>query len=121
MFQIITLFYYKLARFNRGKIIMSEKKDNWKAFGKNTGKAFANFGKAIADTAKVVVGNDENKKEENGKTKLSNDWAKTGKGFGEAGKSLGTAIAETFKDDEKKQEETEVADEVVDDNNEVYK
>lgn len=85
---------------------MSEKKENWKTFGKNTGKAFASFGKAVADTTKVVVGNEENKKEENGKTKLGNDWTETGKGFGEAGKSLGTAIAETFKDDEKKKRQS---------------
>ena len=35
-------------------------KDRWKAFGKNTGNAFKNFGKAVATTAKVVVGKEEN-------------------------------------------------------------
>ena len=73
------------------------KKQKWKAFGKNTGQSFKNFGLAMAQTAKIVVGKEENDVEDNGKTKLRNAWTKTGKGFGKAGSSLGTAAAGTFK------------------------
>ena len=76
------------------------RKEKWKSFGKNTGNAFKNFGKAIAETAKVAVGKDDNDVEENGKTKLRNAWSKTGKGFGEAGTSLGKAATVTVKGDE---------------------
>ena len=75
------------------------KKDKWKAFGKNTGNAFKNFGQAIATTAKVVIGNEKNEVDENGDSKLGKAWKKTGKGFGEAGSSLGTAAAGTFQED----------------------
>lgn len=78
---------------------MGQKKENWKTFGKNTGNAFANFGKAMATTAKVVFCDEDNSKEENGHTKLGNAWANTGKGFGKAGKSLGKATVETFEED----------------------
>ena len=71
-------------------------KEKWKAFGKNTGQAFKNFGQAVAKTANIVVDNEQNDVEDNGKTKLRNTWTKTGKGFGEAGSSLGKAAASTF-------------------------
>ncbi len=70
------------------------RKESWKKFGKNTGNAFKNFGKSIATTAKIVLG-DEEKVDEQGNSKLKQTWSKTGKGFGEAGKSLGEAAEET--------------------------
>jgi len=70
-------------------------KKKWKRFGKSTGQAFANFGKSVAKTAKVAFGDDENKREENGRTEIANAWANTGKSFGEAGKSLGKAAQGT--------------------------
>ena len=70
-------------------------KDKWKKFGKNTGSAFSNFGKAIAKTAKVAFTDDENCLEENGHSELGNAWRETGKSFGEAGKSLGKAAQGT--------------------------
>lgn len=85
------------------------KKEKWKAFGKNTGKAFKNFGQAIATTAKVVVGNEKNEVDENGDSKLGKAWKKTGKGFGEAGSSLGTAAAGTFQEDKEEGIEKEGA------------
>ena len=82
-------------------------KKKWKRFGKDTGKAFTNFGKSVAKTAKVVFADDENVREENGKTQIANAWAETGKSFGRAGKSLGKAaqgtaqkVVGTEKDDE---------------------
>ena len=76
--------------------------ESWKSFGKNVGKAFKNFGKAMATTAKVVVGDEENKVEEDGRSTLKHVWTDTGKGFGEAGKSLGHAAADTIDGGEKK-------------------
>ena len=70
-------------------------KEKWKTFGKNTGRAFTNFGKSMAKTAKVVFTNDENKIEENGHSELGNAWAETGKSFGRAGTSLGKAAQGT--------------------------
>ena len=70
-------------------------KKKWKRFGKATGEAFTNFGKSVAKTAKVVFADDENKREDNGKTEIRNAWTKTGKSFGEAGKSLGKAAQGT--------------------------
>ena len=64
---------------------MSAKKE-WKKFGKNTGRAFTNFGKAVATTLDVVVNPDDNTVNEDGETKLRESWKKTGKGFGEAEK-----------------------------------
>ena len=68
-------------------------KERWKLTGKNTGKAFANFGKAFGKTMKTVFTDDENMIEANGHTEVSNAWRETGKSFGEAGKSLGKAFA----------------------------
>ena len=79
-------------------------KEKWKTFGKSTGQAFKNFGKAMATTAKVVVGKEKNDEEENGKSKLKNAWTKTGKGFGKAGSNLGKAAAGTFQSDEPSKE-----------------
>jgi len=89
------------------------RKESWKNFGKNTGNAFKNFGKAVAQTAKIAVGKDNNDVEENGKSKLRNAWTKTGKGFGTAGKSLGTAAKTTVKGDEKV-DSKESTDEIID-------
>lgn len=81
-------------------------KEKWKEFGKDTGKAFANFGKSMGKTAKVAFTDDENKVEENGHTELGNSWHETGKSFGEAGKALGKAAQGTgqkiFGEEEKK-------------------
>ena len=81
------------------------RKESWKNFGKNTGNAFKNFGKAMAQTAKIAVGNENNDVEENGQSKLRNAWSKTGKGFGTAGKSLGKAAATTVTGDSEEKEE----------------
>ena len=78
---------------------MSSRKEKWKTFGKSTGQSFVNFGQAVAKTANIVVGNEKNDVEENGKTKLRNAWTKTGKGFGKAGSSFGKAMAGTFQSD----------------------
>ena len=71
-------------------------KDEWKSTGKNTGKAFANFGKALGKTMKTVFTDDENMIESNGHTEVSNAWRETGKAFGSAGKSFGKAVGDTF-------------------------
>ena len=71
-------------------------KDEWKNTGKNTGKAFANFGKALGKTMKTVFTDDENMIESNGHTEVSNAWRETGKAFGNAGKSFGKAMCDTF-------------------------
>ena len=70
-------------------------KDKWKVTGKNTGRAFANFGKALGKTMKTVFTDDENMIEANGHTEVSNAWREMGKSFGEAGKSFGQAMAGT--------------------------
>ena len=70
-------------------------KDKWKLTGKNTGRAFANFGKALGKTMKTVFTDDENMIEANGHTEVSNAWREMGKSFGEAGKSSGQAMAGT--------------------------
>lgn len=70
-------------------------KDKWKLTGKNTGRAFANFGKALGKTMKTVFTDDENMIEANGRTEVSNAWREMGKSFGEAGKSFGQAMAGT--------------------------
>ena len=70
-------------------------KDKWKDTGKNTGKAFANFGKALGKTMKTVFTNDENMIEANGHTEVSNAWRETGKSFGAAGKSFGKSMKGT--------------------------
>lgn len=70
-------------------------RDKWKESGKNIGKAFSNFGKAVATTAKVAVGKEDNTVNEDGKSKLRESWSKTGHGFGDAGKSLGKAAKGT--------------------------
>ena len=81
-------------------------KDEWKNTGKNTGKAFANFGKALGKTMKTVFTDDENMIESNGHTEVSNAWRETGKAFGSAGKSFGKAMGDTFTgSDEDKPEE----------------
>ena len=71
-------------------------KDEWKSTGKNTGKAFANFGKALGKTMKTVFTDDENMIESNGHTEVSNAWRETGKAFCSAGKSFGKAMGDTF-------------------------
>ena len=70
-------------------------KDKWKETGKNTGRAFANFGKALGKTMKVAFTDDENMIEANGHRETANAWRETGKAFGQAGKSLGKAAEGT--------------------------
>ena len=70
-------------------------KQKWKETGKNTGKAFSNFGKALGKTFKVAFTDDPNCIEANGHTETSNAWRETGKSFGEAGKSFGKAMEGT--------------------------
>ena len=84
-------------------------KDEWKNTGKNTGRAFANFGKALGKTMKTVFTDDENMIESNGHTEVSNAWRETGKAFGSAGKSFGKAVGDTFTgcDEDKPKEEPE--------------
>ena len=83
-------------------------KDKWKETGKNTGKAFANFGKDLGITMKVAFTDDENMIEANGHTETANAWKETGKAFGQAGKSFGKAAEGTVdkacgtEDEEKK-------------------
>ena len=80
-------------------------REKWKEFGKNTGAAFKNLGKALGDTGKVVLG-DENKSEDGTRTKTGESWSKVGHSFGEAGKSLGKAAVGTVeKVDEKLSED----------------
>ncbi|MBQ7249948.1 MAG: hypothetical protein IJS37_01165 [Bacilli bacterium] len=54
-------------------------KQKWKTFGKNTGQTFANFGRSVKTTARVVVGAEE-RVNENGESTLKTSWKKTGKG-----------------------------------------
>ena len=70
-------------------------KDEWKGFGKNTGKAFKNLGKALGKTAKVAFTDEPEVIEQNGHSEVGNAWRETGKSFGESGKSLGKAAKET--------------------------
>ncbi len=88
-------------------------KDEWKSTGKNTGKAFANFGKALGKTMKSIFSDDENMIEANGHTEVSNAWRETGKAFGSAGKSFGKAMGDTFAgcDEEPKEKPEEKAEE----------
>ena len=78
-------------------------KNKWKLAGKDAGKAFANFGKALGKTMKTTFTSDENMIEANGHTEVSNRWRETGKAFGEAGKAFGNALEGTgdkiFNDD----------------------
>ena len=78
-------------------------KEKWKLAGKDAGKAFANFGKALGKTMKTTFTSDENMIEANGHTEVSNRWRETGKAFGEAGKAFGDALEGTgdkvFNDD----------------------
>ena len=97
-------------------------KDKWKKAGKNIGGAFANFGKAVGTTAKVVVGK-ENNQNEDGSTKLKESWKKVGHGFGDAGKSLGQAAAGTaqkvFSDEEKNENEEKHSEDATENKEEV--
>ncbi len=72
-------------------------KDKWKKFGKSTGRAFANFGRSMKTTAKIILDEEENTVDENGESKLHKSWRTTGRGFGEAGTNLGKAAAGTAK------------------------
>ena len=78
-------------------------KNKWKLAGKDAGKAFANFGKALGKTMSTTFTSDENMIEANGHTEVSNRWRETGKAFGEAGKAFGDALEGTgdkvFNDD----------------------
>ena len=72
-------------------------KNKWKLAGKDTGRAFCNFGKALGKTMSTTFTDDENMLEANGHTEVSNRWRETGKSFGQAGKSFGNAMAGTGK------------------------
>lgn len=72
-------------------------RDKWKLAGKDAGKAFTNFGKALGKTMSTTFTSDENMIEANGHTEVSNRWRETGKSFGEAGKALGDACEGTGK------------------------
>lgn len=87
-------------------------KDKWKAFGKNTGQAFKNFGKSVATTARVVIGEEE-RVNQDGKSTLKESWATTGKGFGKAGTSLGKAAQSTAEKVVGEEEEKEEKEETV--------
>ena len=89
------------------------RKEKWKRFGKNTGKTAKDFAKAVVRTASVVVGNESNDVEENGKTKIRNAWSTTGKDFGETGTSLGKAISTTIKGEEETKVEPAPAEEKI--------
>ena len=86
-------------------------KDTWKKTGKSIGGAFKNFGKAMATTAKIAVGSEENDVQESGKTRLRESWTNVGHGFGDAGKNIGKAAQGTAQkvvgEDEEKKEEKE--------------
>ena len=71
-------------------------KEKWKQTGKNTGRAFGNFGKALGKTMKVAFTDDPNCIEVNGHTETANRWRETGKAFGEAGKDFGEAMEGTI-------------------------
>ena len=71
-------------------------KEKWKKTGKNTGKAFGNFGQALGKTMKVVFANDDNMIEANGHKEVANAWRKTGKSFGQAGKAWGKSAKGTL-------------------------
>ena len=93
-------------------------KDKWKNTGKSIGGAFKNFGKAVATTAKVAVGNEENEvNEETGKTTLRSAWTDVGHGFGDAGKSIGTSAKGTVDkvagNEEKEEKPTKPSEEEV--------
>ena len=72
-------------------------KQKWKLAGKDTGKAFTNFGRALGKTMSTTFTDDENMLEANGHTEVSNRWRETGKSFGQAGKSFGNAMKGTGK------------------------
>lgn len=99
--------------FNRQEQEIMALKDEWKSTGKNTGKAFANFGKALGKTMKSIFSDDENMIESNGHTEVSNAWRDTGKAFGSAGKSFGKAVGDTFTgcDEEPKEKPEDKAEE----------
>ena len=98
---------------------MAEVKEKWKDTGKKTGKSFCNFGKALGKTAKVVFTDEENKKEENGHTELSNSWREMGHSFGEAGKLFGKAVQKTGQKVFEEKEEEKKDDTVVEEATEV--
>ena len=91
-------------------------KDKWANTGKSIGGAFKNFGKAMATTAKVAVGKEENDVQENGKSRLRDSWTNVGHGFGDAGKNLGTAAKGTVDKvagEEEKEKDTKPSEEEV--------
>ena len=82
--------------YKRSEVITMSVRRKWKIFGRSTGRAFKNFGKAVAMTAKVTVGN-ESRVDEEGNSKLKKAWSEAGRGIGKAGSSLGHAAAATAK------------------------
>ena len=85
-------------------------KDKWKTAGKSIGGAFSNFGKAVADTAKVAFTDEEKD--------LGESWKKTGKGFAQAGEDFSDAtvesadkVVDSFKEDDKKEDSSKKKEE----------
>ena len=82
-------------------------KENFKKTGKNIGKAFANFGKAMSTTMKVAFGGEDNSNGEGKKTKTGEAWTNVGHGFADAGKQIGKTAADLVNgpiDEEEKSE-----------------
>lgn len=84
--------------------------DKWKNAGKSIGGAFGNFGKAVADTAKVAFTDEEKD--------LGDSWKKTGQGFAKAGVDIGDAaeesadkVVDSFKEDDKKEDSSKKKEE----------
>ena len=84
--------------------------DKWKKTGKSIGGAFSNFGKAVADTAKVAFTDEEKD--------LGESWKKTGKGFAQAGEDFSDAtvesadkVVDSFKEDDKKEDSSKKKEE----------
>ena len=70
-------------------------KDKWKQTGKDVGGAFANLGKALGTTAKVVFTDEENSNGEGKKTKTGEAWTNVGHGFANFGNSFADAVEGT--------------------------
>lgn len=82
-------------------------KENFKQTGKNIGKAFANFGKAMGTTMKVAFGGEDNSNGEGKKTKTGEAWTNVGHGFADAGKQIGKTAADLVNGPEDEEEKSE--------------
>ena len=94
---------------------MASNKENFKETGKDIGKAFKNFGKAMGTTMKVAFGNEDNSNGEGKKTKTGEAWTEVGHGFAEAGKQIGrTAKGIIDNIDEKEKEKENKKEDAID-------